>query len=35
MLPILTEIANITSEVTLQNHQIANILAYFSPNKKN
>lgn len=29
MLHILTEIANITSEVTLQNSQISNILSYF------
>lgn len=36
MLPLLTEIVNITSEVTLQNQQISNILAYFRntpPNK--
>lgn len=32
MLNILTEIANITSEITLQNSQIANIIAYFGEN---
>lgn len=34
MLNVLTEIENITSEVTLQNQQIQNILAFFTETSK-